>query len=51
MTFHTEAYQSLYLWLHGHGHEPLGPIREVYDNDPASTPESQLVTQVMMPFK
>lgn len=42
------AYQSLYLWLHDHSHEPAGPIREVYDNDPAETPESELVTQVMI---
>jgi len=45
------AYQSLYLWLHDRGHEPRGPIREVYDNDPAETPESELVTQVMLAFR
>lgn len=45
------AYQSLYLWLHDHGHEPAGPIREVYDNDPAETPEGELVTHVMMAFR
>lgn len=45
------AYQSLYLWLHDQGHEPVGPIREVYDNDPADTPESQLITQVMLAFR
>lgn len=45
------AYQSLYLWLHDHGHEPAGPIREVYDNDPAGTPEGALITQVMMAFR
>lgn len=45
------AYQSLYMWLHDQGHEPHGPIREVYDNDPAETTESQLVTQVMLAFR
>ncbi len=45
------AYQSLYRWLHDHGHEPRGPIREVYDNDPAQTPESELITQVMLTFR
>jgi len=45
------AYQSLYLWLHDHGHEPGGVIREVYDNDPADTPEHALVTQVLMSLR
>lgn len=44
------AYYGLAVWLHEHGHGLVGPVREVYLNDPAETPPASLVTQVMVPL-
>jgi effector-binding domain-containing protein len=34
-----------------HGHEPAGPIREIYRNDPASTAAQELETEVLLPIR
>ncbi len=39
---------ALFSWLGDHGHTPLGPLREVYVSDPASTPAERLVTRLMI---
>lgn len=43
------AYHALAVWLHEHGHDLVGPVREVYLNDPAETPPDSLVARVMAP--
>lgn len=40
--------QALFAWVGDHGHTPLGPMREVYVSDPATTPAEQLVTHLMI---
>lgn len=44
------AYEAMAGWLAQHGHEPAGPPREVYLNDPQETPEEELLTQVQFPI-
>ncbi len=44
------AYHALHAWLLEHGHDPAGPIREAYRNDPAVTPADALETEVMLPI-
>ncbi|MEV0584153.1 GyrI-like domain-containing protein [Nonomuraea sp. NPDC050310] len=43
LTAHT-----LLTWCADHGHQPAGPIREVYVSDPATTAPDQLVTHLMI---
>jgi DNA-binding transcriptional MerR regulator len=38
----------LLAWVGDHGHTPLGPLREVYLSDPATTAPEQLVTHLMI---
>ncbi len=52
---HTGPYEEISLTVHGvlawfgdHGHTPAGPVREVYLNDPATTPPERLETRVMI---
>ncbi|MGQ0640683.1 MAG: MerR family transcriptional regulator [Gemmatimonadaceae bacterium] len=51
---HHGAYEELGLAYHAlvqeRGHEPHGPMREVYLNDPAQVPPEQLVTVVLLPI-
>jgi effector-binding domain-containing protein len=35
-------------WFGDYGHTPAGPVREVYLNDPATTPPEHLETRVMV---
>ena len=44
------AYHSLFAWAQERGHEQRAPMREIYLNDPADTPEEQLITEVMLPI-
>lgn len=39
---------ALLAWCADHGHTPAGPLREVYVNDPNTTPPDQLVTHLMI---
>ncbi|TDC84746.1 GyrI-like domain-containing protein [Actinomadura sp. 7K507] len=52
---HVGPYEEIPLTVHGvlawfgdHGHTPAGPVREVYLNDPATTPPERLETRVMI---
>ncbi|TDD81860.1 MerR family transcriptional regulator [Actinomadura darangshiensis] len=52
---HTGPYEEISLTVHGvlawfgdYGHTPAGPVREVYLNDPATTPPEHLETRVMI---
>lgn len=52
---HVGPYEEIPLTVHGvlawfgdYGHTPAGPVREVYLNDPATTPPDHLETQVMV---
>ncbi|MGP3975147.1 MerR family transcriptional regulator [Streptomyces sp. 8N114] len=40
---------ALLAWCAERGHDLAGPLREVYVNDPATTPPDQLVTRLMVP--
>lgn len=52
---HVGPYEEIALTAHGvlawfgdHGHTPAGPVREVYLDDPATTPPEHLRTRVMI---
>lgn len=52
---HVGPYEEIPLTVHGvlawfgdHGHTPAGPVREVYLNDPATTPPEHLMTRVQI---
>lgn len=44
------AYHALYAWAQEHGHDVRGLLREIYLNDPADTPATELRTEVLMPL-
>ena len=44
------AYHVLTGWMQEHGHEPAGPPREYYLNDPTQAPEAELLTEVQWPI-
>lgn len=52
---HVGPYEEIPLTVHGvlawfgdYGHTPAGPVREVYLNDPATTPPEHLETRVLI---
>jgi len=45
------AYKALYQYASEKGYIPLGCPIEIYLNDPAKVPESQLLTEVQLPIK
>jgi effector-binding domain-containing protein len=44
------AYHALHAWLLEHGHEPAGPIREIYRNDPWVVAPADLETEILLPI-
>lgn len=44
------AYHTLTGWISEHGHEMVGPPREVYVNDPQTVPAEELLTRVEFPI-
>lgn len=46
-----EAYEELFAWLVANEKDVTGPLREVYVNDPAETPEDDLVTWIYAPIE
>ena len=44
-----ETYAALQAWMQANGRPPAGPPREVYLNDPASVPASELLTEIIWP--
>jgi effector-binding domain-containing protein len=45
------AYNALSWWLRDNGHEPAGPVYEIYLNDAGQTPPEELQTQIMFLLK
>ena len=44
------AYHTLTGWISEHGHDIVGPPREIYLNDPRMVPPEELLTQVEFPI-
>ena len=44
------AYHALFAWAQERGHDQRAAMREIYLNDPAETPEDELITEVMLPI-
>lgn len=44
------AYHALFASAQERGHEPAGPIREIYVRDPDVVPPDELVTEVLLPL-
>lgn len=44
------AHHALFAWVHERGHRELGPVREVYLNDPADVTPNELATRVLVPI-
>ena len=44
-----ETYERLFAWLDEHSMPVIGPIREVYLNDPSEIPREDLLTQIYAP--
>ncbi|WP_283134163.1 MerR family transcriptional regulator [Rhizohabitans arisaemae] len=47
----SPAYHALTTWISEHGHEVAGPPRETYLNDPTTTAQADLLTQVAWPIR
>jgi effector-binding domain-containing protein len=45
-----EAYERITAYAAAHGMKLCGPPRELYLNDPAEVPESELLTEVQFPL-
>jgi DNA-binding transcriptional MerR regulator len=45
------AQHALFAWVQERGHEPAGPVRELYLNDPATVAAADLVTEVVLPLR
>ncbi|RXE57220.1 hypothetical protein ABH15_03675 [Methanoculleus taiwanensis] len=45
-----EAYEELFAWIAANHKTIAGPLREVYVNNPAETPEDDLVTWIYAPI-
>ena len=45
------AYHAIMEWIAANGHIPTGVCYEFYPNDPANTPESELLTQIVFMLK
>jgi effector-binding domain-containing protein len=43
------TYAALQEWVAANGKRPAGPPREVYLNDPATVPASELLTEIIWP--
>jgi effector-binding domain-containing protein len=44
------AYQTIMAWISEHGHDPAGPPREIYLNDPQSVAPEDLLTRIEVPI-
>ncbi len=45
------AQHAVLAWIHEQGHETVGPAREVYLDDPASTPIEDCRTELVIPVR
>jgi AraC family transcriptional regulator len=47
----SKVYGDMVGWIMANGYEISGPPEEVYMNDPGTTPEEELLTEVRFPVK
>ena len=40
------TYEKLFSWIAGQGKRVVGPIREVYFNDPREVPPEEILTKI-----
>jgi DNA-binding transcriptional MerR regulator len=45
------AYHTLFAWVADRGHDPCGPVRELYLTDPSGAEPEALVTELILPIK
>lgn len=45
-----ESYATVAAWVQHHGHQIVGPTREVYLNDPSQVDEAELLTEILFPI-
>lgn len=45
-----QAYGAVFTWINENGYQMLFPTREIYHNDPATTPPDQLITEILIPI-
>ncbi len=45
-----ESYAAVVAWIQQHGHNIVGPNREVYLNSPAEVSEAELLTEILFPI-
>jgi len=45
------AYHTLFAWVIDHGHDPHGPVREVYVTDASQAEPETLVTELILPIQ
>jgi len=45
-----ESYAAVVGWIHQHGHNIVGPSREIYLNSPHDAAEHELRTQILFPI-
>ena len=47
----TPTYEKLFAWIGENRKRIVGPIREVYLNDPRETPPEELLTEIYVPIE
>jgi len=45
-----KSYAEAATWIQQHGHQIVGPCREVYLNSPAEVAEAELLTEIHFPI-
>jgi effector-binding domain-containing protein len=45
------TYERLFAWLADNGKWPVGPIREVYLNDPSEVPPEEILYEIYVPIE
>ena len=46
-----QAYNKLFEWIGSNGEQIIGPIREVYPNNPREVPPEQILTEIYAPIE
>jgi len=44
------SYIALFTWIAQHGKTPMGPVREVYPNDPRTVPPEEILMEIYAPI-
>ncbi|NLJ48007.1 MAG: GyrI-like domain-containing protein [Candidatus Atribacteria bacterium] len=45
------VYQSIHSWLLQNHYKIVYPTQEIYHNDPATTPDEDLLTEILIPVE